>query len=148
MIDRLRTDEAGLSRLEWLGIVGTIVVMSMFVPPIRGAIADVYIPNIWDDTFASGILIGIGSFVIFGGAVYLVLYTNLGAKLGFLVAGAACWISAVLLAHILGRPRSTGPAFAMGAAYGNTVMLGIPLCLNMFGDGLQELLNPRRKAVK
>ncbi|NNF80840.1 MAG: AEC family transporter [Rhizobiales bacterium] len=57
-----------------------------------------------------------------------------GYWLAFLVAGAACWISAVLLAHILGRPRSTGPAFAMGAAYGNTVMLGIPLCLNMFGD--------------
>ena len=57
-----------------------------------------------------------------------------GFWLAFLVAGGVCWIIAVLLAHMLGRPRSTGPAFAMGASYGNTVMLGIPLCLSMFGE--------------
>lgn len=57
-----------------------------------------------------------------------------GYWLAFLLSGIACWLGAVVLAHILGRPRSTGPAFAMGATFGNTVMLGIPLCLNTFGE--------------
>ncbi len=57
-----------------------------------------------------------------------------GYWLAFLTGGIACWIGGVVLARALGRPRSTGPAFAMGASYGNTVMLGIPLCLNTFGE--------------
>ncbi|MEM7426398.1 MAG: AEC family transporter [Pseudomonadota bacterium] len=54
--------------------------------------------------------------------------------LPFLIAGACVWVTAVVLARALGRPRTSGPAFAMAAAYGNTVMLGIPVCLNAFGE--------------
>ncbi len=57
-----------------------------------------------------------------------------GYWLAFLASGVASWIGAVFLARLLGRPPSTGPAFAMGATFGNTVMLGIPLCLNTFGE--------------
>ncbi len=143
----LLSDEHGLGRLEWLGIVGTIVAMLMFVPPVRGAIADAYIPNIWDDTFASGILIGIGSFVIFGGAVYLVLYTNLGAKLGFLVAGAGLFgfgaISGLLF--VLYAPRGPRPenidglnAFQIRIIPG-AMMLGSALLFAMFLAALSRV---------
>ena len=136
---RLR-DESGLGRLEWLALVTTIAVMLMFVPQVRGAIADLYIPNVWDDTFASGILIGIGSFIIFGGAVYLVLYTNLGAKLGFLVSGAALFgfgaISGLLF--VLYAPRGPRPeiidglnAFQIRIMPG-AMMLGSALLFAMF----------------
>ncbi len=54
--------------------------------------------------------------------------------LPILIAGSVAWVCAVLLARMLGRQRTSEPAFAMAAAYGNTVMLGIPLCLNTFGD--------------
>ena len=139
-VRRLWTDQRGLGRLEWLGIVGTLVVMSMFIPQVRGAVADLYIPNVWDDTFASGILIGIGSFVIFGGAVYLVLYTNLGAKLGFLVSGAALFgfgaISGLLF--VLYAPRGPRPeiidglnAFQIRIMPG-AMMLGSALLFAMF----------------
>ncbi len=131
----LRTDESGLGRLEWLGIVATVLALLMFVPPVRGAIADVYIPNIWDDTFASGILIGIGSFVIFGGAVYLVLYTNLGAKLGFLVAGSALFgfgtVSGLLF--VLYAPRGPRPEIIDGL---NAFQIRIMPGAMMLGSGL------------
>ncbi len=140
MRQRLLTDQRGLSSLEWLGIVGTIISMLVFVPPVRGAIADVYIPNIWDDTFASGILIGIGSFVIFGGAVYLVIYTNLGAKLGFLVAGSALFgfgaISGLLF--VLYAPRGPRPEIIEGLnafqirIMPGAMMLGSALLFAMF----------------
>lgn len=50
------------------------------------------------------------------------------------IGGMVSWVCGVYLAKALGRPRTSEPAFAMAAAYGNTVMLGIPLCLNAFGD--------------
>lgn len=57
-----------------------------------------------------------------------------GLWISFFLAGAVCWMGGVALARFLGRPRISGPMFAMAATYGNTVMLGIPLCLNAFGE--------------
>lgn len=57
-----------------------------------------------------------------------------GYWLAFLLAGAVCWVAAMVLARMIGRPRSTDPAFAMAATYGNTVMLGIPFSLSTFGE--------------
>ena len=36
----------------------------------------------------TGIILTIASFLVFFGSVYLLLYTNLGKRLGFLIAGA------------------------------------------------------------
>ncbi len=44
------------------------------------------------------------------------------------------WLLAVLVTHtLLRRPARDGAAIAMGASFGNIVMLGIPLALNRFG---------------
>ncbi len=44
----------------------------------------------WDPTIR-GILVVLVSFVVLCGSVYLVLWTNLGSRLGFLVAAAGFW---------------------------------------------------------
>ena len=107
----LRRD-AGLGRLEWLGIAAAVAGLAVFVPPLRGAIGDFYEWAIWGNQFRRGLLIGIGSFVIFGGTVYLLLWTNVGTRLGFLISGAALTGFAALngLLFVLYSPRGPRPA--------------------------------------
>jgi predicted permease len=44
------------------------------------------------------------------------------------------WIAALLLSSVLRQEREDGPVFAIGAVYGNIVMLGIPLTLSALGS--------------
>ncbi len=103
--------DAGITKLEVLGYSAAFLSLLMFIPQVRGPIGDVYGKYIWDNTVASGILVGIGSFVIFCGAVYLILYTNLGARLGFLVSGAALFGFGAIngLLFVLYAPRGPRP---------------------------------------
>jgi malonate transporter and related proteins len=43
------------------------------------------------------------------------------------------WIAALLMSSVLRQQREDGPVFAIGAVYGNIVMLGIPLTLSALG---------------
>jgi malonate transporter len=47
---------------------------------------------------------------------------------------ALCWIAALLTSSVLRQKREDGPVFAIGAVYGNIVMLGIPLTLSALGS--------------
>jgi malonate transporter and related proteins len=47
---------------------------------------------------------------------------------------ALCWIAALLISSVLRQEREDGPVFAIGAVYGNIVMLGIPLTLSALGS--------------
>jgi predicted permease len=52
-------------------------------------------------------------------------------------AVAICWIAALMLSALLRdnrKERGDGVVFAIGAVYGNVVMLGIPLTLSALGD--------------
>jgi hypothetical protein len=96
----LRHEQSGLTSLEKLGIAALIVSVLSFIPAARGLLGDFY-----DDVFkqideqtgevssfstaARGVLIVIVSSVAFLGSGFLLLYTNLGRRLAFLVAGAA-----------------------------------------------------------
>ena len=52
----------------------------------------------------------------------------------YLASLAVMWIGMALLTSVwLRRPAIDAPAIAMGACFGNTVMLGIPLALTTFG---------------
>ncbi len=104
-------DDAGVTRLEVFGYSVAFLSLLMFIPQVRGAVGDVYGKYIWENTVASGILVGIGSFVIFCGAVWLILYTNLGARLGFLVSGAALFGFGTIngLLFVLYAPRGPRP---------------------------------------
>jgi malonate transporter and related proteins len=52
----------------------------------------------------------------------------------FYGALALTWIAAILLSSVLRQAREDGPVFAIGAVYGNIVMLGIPLTLSALGS--------------
>lgn len=47
---------------------------------------------------------------------------------------ALTWVAALLISALLRQEREDGPVFAIGAVYGNIVMLGIPLTLSALGS--------------
>ena len=55
--------------------------------------------NLWDPTIL-GVLVVLSAVGLFCGSVYLLLGTNLGARLGFLVAGACLFGFLVLLSSL------------------------------------------------
>jgi hypothetical protein len=61
--------------------------------------------------FVTGILLTVGSIVVFYGSVYLLTLTNLGKKLAFLVTGAGVfgWLTINSLLFVLYAPRGPRP---------------------------------------
>ncbi len=138
-MDRWRhvlADEAGLTVLEKIGVLAIVVTLLAFVPAVRGALGDAY-----DATFkqvdgttgeltafsiaARGILIAVVAVVAFIGAGYLLLTTNLGSRLAFLITGAATfgWLTIGSLLFVIYAPRGLRPANLEGL---NTFQLRIP----------------------
>ncbi len=62
--------------------------------------------------FVTGILLTLVSILVFYGTVYLLNYTNLGKKLGFLVTGAGifAWNTIGSLLFVMYAPRGPRPA--------------------------------------
>ncbi len=117
---RVRGD-AGLSTLEKIGVLSVIVVTLAFIPFIRGLSADA-----WDAIFkqtddsgdltafsiaAKGILITIVSIAAFVGTGWLILATNVGRRLGFLITGAATfgWMVIGSMLFVVYAPRGLRP---------------------------------------
>ncbi|MDH3540816.1 MAG: sugar transferase [Acidimicrobiia bacterium] len=63
-----------------------------------------------------GLFVAVGSVLVFYGSVYLLLYTNLGKKLGFLIAGVALfgWTTLNSLLFTIYAPRGPRPAIIDG----------------------------------
>jgi len=132
----LRTDESGLSALEKLGILAIIISALAFIPPVRGALGDLYDaifkqidPDTGDVTAFSvatrGILVTAVAMVSFLGSGYLLLYTNLGTRLAFLVAGAATfgWLVIGGTLFVVYAPRGLRPRSVEGL---NALQIRIP----------------------
>lgn len=113
--------DSGLSTLEKIGLLSVIVVVLAFIPVARGLAADV-----WDAIFkqtdeagdltafslaAKGILITVVALASFIGTGWLVLSTNLGRRLGFLIAGAATfgWLVIGSTLFVVYAPRGLRP---------------------------------------
>ncbi len=62
--------------------------------------------------FVTGIIMLLGSMAVFYGTVYLLNYTNLGKKLGFLVTmtGVSGWMTIGSLLFVVYAPRGPRPA--------------------------------------
>ena len=69
-----------------------------------------------DSVVLRGLFVTIGSVVIFYGSVYLLVYTNLGKKLGFLISGAALfgWTTLNSLLFVIYAPRGPRPSIIDG----------------------------------
>jgi hypothetical protein len=139
LTDRARAvvrDERGLTTLEKIGVAAIIVTLLAFIPAVRGALGDAYDaifkqvdPETGEVTAFSiatrGILITVVAIVAFVGAGLLLLYTNLGARLAFLVAGAATfgWLTIGSLLFVIYAPRGLRPAILEGL---NAFQIRIP----------------------
>ncbi len=127
LIGRIRSDERGLSALEWIGVVTAVLVLAMLVPQIRSALDVLYENlvgknNVGPDgepqpgVLVRGIIVGVGSLVVFVGSILLINYTNLGRKLAFLITGASFFgfLAIVGLLYTLYAPRGLRPTLVEG----------------------------------
>ena len=140
---RLVDDERGLSALEWLGVVAMIALLLAMIPFVREAIQDLagYIFNQHDDAgdltdFSQamlGIGITIGAILVFVGSVWLILYTDLGLRLSFLVSGAALfgWLTIGGALFVAYAPRGVRPANLEGL---NALQMRIPAIAMTLGS--------------
>lgn len=135
MTTTLIRDERGMSSLERFGLFAAAVSVLVFIPAVRGLLGDAFDATLGqvDDEgnltglaiALRGILITIVSIVAFIGSGYLLLYTNLGARLGFLVTGAATfgWMVIGSLLFVVYAPRGLRPTNLEGL---NSFQIRIP----------------------
>lgn len=122
LLHRIHSDESGLSTLERIGVVAIIITVLSFIPPVRSLLGDFYdlvfkqrdeAGEITQFSIAArGILITVLSIAIFNGLGWLILATNLGKRLAFLVGGAATfgWLAIGGLLFVIYAPRGIRPA--------------------------------------
>lgn len=69
-----------------------------------------------DSVVFRGLFVTVGSVLVFYGSVYLLMYTNLGKKLAFLLSGAALfgWTTINSLLFVMYAPRGPRPAIIDG----------------------------------
>jgi hypothetical protein len=135
LITRIIKDERGMSGLEKFGLFAAIFSVLIFIPVVRsllGELFDATLGQVDDEGHLTGfaialrgILITIVAIVSFLGSVYLLLYTNLGARLGFLVTGAATfgWMVIGSTLFVVYAPRGLRPANLQGL---NAFQIRIP----------------------
>ncbi len=141
-----RPQGSGLGLLEWAGIVSGIIVLLALIPAVREVMADIVglvfnqrDPDTGHVTAFSqmmrGIGITIGSVVVFMGSGWLILMTNLGKRLAFLVAGAAVsgWMIMSGLLFVVFAPRGVRPANLEGL---NALQMRIPAIAMTLGSAV------------
>jgi hypothetical protein len=127
MLQRLRSEDRGLSTFEWIGVVTAVLVLAVLIPQVRAAIDVAYETlvgknNVGPDgqpmpgVLVRGIIVGIGSLLVFAGSIFVITYTNLGRRLAFLVVGAAFFgfLSIVGLLYTMYAPRGLRPTLVEG----------------------------------
>lgn len=124
---KLHQDERGLSTLEKVGIATAIITLLVLIPQVRVAIDWAYETmvgknNVGPDgepqpgVLVRGIIVGVGSLLVFVGSVFLLNFTNLGRRLAFLVTGAAFFgfMALVGLLYTMYAPRGLRPTLLEG----------------------------------
>ena len=119
---RLRSEEAGLSTLEWIGIVAFVLAILAMIPPIReaaieatGVVFNQRDPDTGELSDFSvamrGFGIALGSIIVFVGTGFFLLYTNVGRRLAFLLTGAAVfgWLVINGILFVVYAPRGIRP---------------------------------------
>ena len=132
---RVIDDERGISRLEWFGLFAAVFAILVFIPAVRsvfGAAFDATLGQVDDNGDLTGtaialrgILITIVAIVAFTGTGFLLLYTNLGTRLAFLVTGAATfgWLIIGSMLFVVYAPRGLRPSNLQGL---NAFQIRIP----------------------
>ncbi|WKZ82090.1 MAG: hypothetical protein QY307_08350 [Acidimicrobiia bacterium] len=127
MIRRIHEDDQGLTRLEWLGVALTVLVLASMIPQFR-ALLDVAYENLVGKNnvgpdgnpapgvLVRGLIVAISSLAVFWGTIFIINYTNLGRRLAFLTTGAAFFgfLAIVGLLYTLYSPRGLRPTLVEG----------------------------------
>ena len=141
-MNRIRTlanevmeDERGMNALERFGVFAAVVSVIVFIPAVRSVLGELFDATLGQvddeghltDTAIAlrGILITIVSIVAFIGSGYLLLYTDLGKRLAFLVTGAATfgWMIIGSMLFVVYAPRGLRPSNLQGL---NAFQIRIP----------------------
>lgn len=132
---RIVEDERGMNALERFGLFAAVLSVIVFIPAVRSVFAalfDATLGQVDDEGHLTGnaiamrgILITIVSIVSFIGTGFLLLYTNLGKRLAFLVTGAATfgWMVIGSMLFVVYAPRGLRPANLQGL---NSFQIRIP----------------------
>ena len=119
----LRRDESGLSTLEALGLLAFVVSLLALVPAVRefaiSLIGSVFNqidpetghPNEFSTAMRGFAVVG-GAVIVFIGSGWLLLWTDLGRRLAFLLTGAGTfgWLVINGILFIVYAPRGIRPA--------------------------------------
>lgn len=132
----LRRDESGLSTLEALGLVAFVISLLALVPAVRewvinltGSVFDQVDPDTGEpnqfSTAMRGFAVVGGSVIVFIGSGWLLLWTDLGKRLAFLLTGAGTfgWLVINGILFIVYAPRGIRPANLEGL---NAVQIRLP----------------------
>jgi hypothetical protein len=115
-------DQRGLTKLEWLGVIGLIALLLAMIPFVRDGVQDL-VGRVYARTDAAGeltdfsvmmrgVTILAGAIVVFIGAMWFILSTNIGRRLSFLLVGTAAfgWLTIGGVLFVVYAPRGLLPA--------------------------------------
>ena len=115
-------NQRGVSRLEWLALLGLLAILLAMIPFVRETAQELVgrVYNRVDDAgeltdfsvMMRGVTVAIAAVITFIGAIWLVLSTNLGSRLGFLIVSAAAfgWLTIGGILFTVYAPRGIRPA--------------------------------------
>jgi hypothetical protein len=119
----LRRDESGLSTLEALGLFAFVVSLLALVPAVRefvinltGSVFDQVDPETGElnqfSVALRGFAVAGGAVIVFIGSGWLLLWTDLGKRLAFLLTGAGTfgWLVINGIMFVVYAPRGIRPA--------------------------------------
>jgi hypothetical protein len=131
----MRRDERGLSTLEWIGLLGLIAVILAMIPFVREAVQDL-VGVLYDrrdeageltdlSVTMRGVTITLAAVATFIGSAWLVLATDVGTRLSFLVVGVAAfgWLTISGILFVVYAPRGIRPSDIEGL---NALQVRVP----------------------
>jgi len=142
---KLRSDQSGLSRLELLGLVAFVASLLAMVPFVRDWVinaigvvfgqVDAETGEINEfSTAMRGFAIAGGAVLVFIGSGAMLLWTNLGRRLAFMITGAATfgWLTINGIMFIVYAPRGIRPSNLEGLNSIQTRLPAVAMTLGSF----------------